>query len=79
MSAAYDLVGDPEKRARFDRGEIDASGNERPAQRFYRDFASGADHPYATSAGFEDLMGADDVLVRFAAPRRAGECPDARR
>ena len=27
VSVAYDLLGDPEKRARFDRGEIDASGN----------------------------------------------------
>jgi DnaJ-class molecular chaperone len=62
VSAAYDLVGDPEKRARFDRGEIDASGNERPAQRFYRDFASGAGHPYASGAGFEDMMGAEDVF-----------------
>ncbi len=26
ISAAYDLVGDPEKRARFDRGEINADG-----------------------------------------------------
>lgn len=70
VSAAYDLVGDPEKRARFDRGEIDASGNERPAQPFYRDFAAGADHPYASSAGFEDLMGADDVLSELL--RRGG-------
>jgi curved DNA-binding protein CbpA len=26
ISAAYDLLSDPEKRARFDRGEIDGSG-----------------------------------------------------
>ena len=26
ISAAYDLLGDAKKRARFDRGEIDASG-----------------------------------------------------
>ena len=38
VSAAYDLVGDAEKRGRFDRGEIDASGNERPRERYYRDF-----------------------------------------
>lgn len=37
VSAAYGLLSDPEKRARFDRGEIDASGQERPQQRFYRD------------------------------------------
>ena len=38
VAAAYDLVGDPEKRARYDRGEIDASGTERPRERYYRDF-----------------------------------------
>jgi hypothetical protein len=32
-------LSDLDKRARFDRGEIDASGPERPRQRFYRDFA----------------------------------------
>ena len=39
ISAAYDLLSDPEKRARFDRGEIDASGTERPRRQYYRDFA----------------------------------------
>jgi len=29
VSAAYDLLGDPEKRTRFDRGEIDAEGKPR--------------------------------------------------
>ncbi len=29
VAAAYDLLSDPEKRARFDRGEIDESGNPR--------------------------------------------------
>jgi DnaJ-class molecular chaperone len=63
MAAAYDLLGDTEKRGRFDRGEIDASGAERPRQRFYRDFAeSGASHPYASDAGFADYASADEVL-----------------
>ena len=30
ISAAYDLLSDPDKRARYDRGEIDESGAERP-------------------------------------------------
>lgn len=42
ISSAYDLLSDPEKRARFDRGEIDASGQERPEQHFYRQQAEGA-------------------------------------
>ena len=29
MNAAYEIVGDKEKRAKFDRGEIDAEGKER--------------------------------------------------
>jgi len=64
VSAAYDLLADADKRARFDRGEIDASGAERPRQRFYRDFAAGADadHPYASASGFEDFAQADDFL-----------------
>jgi len=41
ISAAYNLLSDPEKRARFDRGEIDASGAETPRS-FYRGFAEGS-------------------------------------
>jgi DnaJ-class molecular chaperone len=63
VSAANDLLGDPKKRGRFDRGEIDASGAERPRQRYYRDFAdAGASNPYASDAGFADFAGADDIF-----------------
>lgn len=41
VAAANELLSDPEKRARFDRGEIDAAGQERPAQPSYRDHAEG--------------------------------------
>ena len=46
VAGAYDLLSDPDKRQRFDRGEIDASGTERPSQRYYKDFASEAGQPY---------------------------------
>lgn len=63
LSAAYEILGDSEKRARFDRGEIDASGAERPPPRYFRDFAeAGGEHPYASSAGFEDILSEDDIL-----------------
>ena len=66
VSAAYDIVGDADKRARFDRGEIDASGQERPQQRYYRDFAdSGASHPYGNDAGFADFTDSDDILSQI--------------
>ena len=63
VAAAYDLLSDSEKRARFDRGEIDASGAERPRQRFYRDFAdSGGSHPYTSDAGYADFADAGDLF-----------------
>ena len=41
VTAAYDLLSDADKRAKFDRGEIDASGAERPGRGFYRSYAGG--------------------------------------
>ena len=67
VSAAYDIVGDKDKRARFDRGEIDASGTEQPQRRYYRDFAdadAGAG-PYSRTTGFADFGDADDLLSAF--------------
>jgi len=66
VTAAYDLLGDADKRARFDRGEIDASGNERPRQRYYRDYAdSGGTHTYSSDAGFADFADTDDILSQI--------------
>ncbi len=66
VSAAYELLGDADKRKRFDDGEIDASGAERPKQRFYRDYASSDhDHPYADTSGFADFMDGDDALAEL--------------
>jgi DnaJ-class molecular chaperone len=64
VSVAYDLLGDAEKRARYHRGEIDASGAERPRERYYRDFhGPGADeHSYSSSGGFADFMESEDIL-----------------
>src|ERR1700744_1755528 len=42
ISGAYDLLSDPDKRSRFDRGEIDASGQERADASFYRSYGGGA-------------------------------------
>jgi DnaJ-class molecular chaperone len=67
LSAAYDILGDETKRARFDRGEIDASGADRPQRRYYRDFAqAGAgSQRYENSSGFADFGNADDILSAF--------------
>jgi DnaJ-class molecular chaperone len=42
VAAAYDFLSDAERKARYDRGEIDASGTPRADRRFYRDFADAA-------------------------------------
>jgi DnaJ-class molecular chaperone len=67
VSAAYDLLGDPEKRARFERGEIDASGAERPRERYYRDFhtAGANENPYHTTGGFADFVENEDILAEI--------------
>ena len=40
VASAYDILSDKDKRQRYDNGEIDASGAERPRQRFYKDYAT---------------------------------------
>ena len=78
VATAYDLLNDPEKRARFDRGEIDASGGERPRQPYYREQAErDAGHPYGGNQGFGDFGGEDIFAQMFgragrADPNRAG-------
>jgi DnaJ-class molecular chaperone len=71
-SAAHDLLKDPEKRARFDRGEIDASGQERPERKFYREYAEGPEATYHTSRGFEDFGGFSDVFADLFGQRARG-------
>jgi DnaJ-class molecular chaperone len=65
VAGAYDIVSDKDKRRRYDDGEIDATGAERPRQRFYKDYASQSDSPYASSAGFADFAESDDILAEF--------------
>lgn len=67
VSGAQDLLSDPDKRQRFDSGEIDASGAERPRQRFYKDFAAEAPagHPYENRSGFADFADADDIFAEL--------------
>ena len=75
VSAANDLLSDPERRARFDRGEIDAGGQEKaPPGASYRRYAeeqAGARYGQRPEAEvFEDLFA--DL---FEARRRAETAP----
>jgi DnaJ-class molecular chaperone len=77
ITAAYDLLSDPDKRARFDKGEIDASGQERQ-QQYYRDFADDPQAPrFYTHEGFGDAESLHDLFEGLfgeasAGARRAG-------
>ena len=73
LNAANDLLSDPDKRAKFDRGEIDAQGTEKPQQRYYRDFATAeGDNPYRSSAGFSDLGEDSDIFADLFSGSRGG-------
>jgi DnaJ-class molecular chaperone len=71
VTAAYDLLSDTAKRARYDRGEIDAQGNERGFARggadpfggmggrsrtTSRTYTGGAGGPFGAGGGMEDFF-----------------------
>jgi DnaJ-class molecular chaperone len=71
ISSAFDLLGDEEKRKKFDRGEIDADGRE-----IMRGFSGG---PFRGGGGFEGAQGAafegvdlNDILSEVLGGARGG-------
>jgi DnaJ-class molecular chaperone len=73
ITAAYDILSDPEKRGRYDRGEIDESGAERPRYS-YRPHAEGAQGWKYRPEGEMDIGDLDDLFAMFGrgAGGRAG-------
>jgi DnaJ-class molecular chaperone len=65
ISAAYDLISDPDKRARYDRGEIDETGAERPPRGYYRGHAEGAEGWRYQPEGEMDLSDLEDLFAAF--------------
>lgn len=76
ISAAYDLLKDPATRARFDAGEIDAEGAERPPRQYYRDFADASGNAYRQPRGFSSSFGAGvdpaDIFAEILRQRGGG-------
>ena len=63
IASAYDLLSDPVKRGRYDRGEIDAEGHEKPPEPppYYHDMNAGGRYdggPNISPEDLEDLLGA---------------------
>jgi DnaJ-class molecular chaperone len=64
VTAAYDLVSDADKRARYDRGEIDEDGAERPRYS-YRPHAEGAQGWKYQPDGEMNAADLEDILSMF--------------
>ena len=77
LTAANELLSDPEKRARFDRGEIDAEGHEPPPRSYYRDYAespAGRRYGRPEEEDLNDIFGAY-FRQQSQAPRRGRDRP----
>lgn len=86
VNQAYEIVGDKEKRQKFDRGEIDAEGKPRFQSHGFEGFSdfrdfnrTGGARGYrgqaggpqgGASGGFDDIL--NDILGGFGGGRRAG-------
>jgi DnaJ-class molecular chaperone len=80
VTAAYDLLSDADKRGRYDRGEIDESGAERP-QYSYRPHAEGAHGWKYSPEGEMDAADLEDLFAMFGSrgPMGGGMGGGARR
>jgi DnaJ-class molecular chaperone len=81
VAAANELLSDPEKRGKFDRGEIDSSGQGQPPRPSYRDYAeTGAGRRYGrdgAASGDPESGGwsADDLGDLFGTLFKTGRRP----
>ncbi len=63
VSQAYSILNDQDRRGKYDRGEIDASGQEKPEARYYREYAGGPEGTqYRSAAGYEDMGDFSDLF-----------------
>lgn len=74
ISSAYDLLKDKERRRRFDAGEIDATGQETPQHRYYREYAS---QPEPGSHARRDGFASEEDLEEFLASAFGGRRANA--
>lgn len=70
VAQANDLLSDPEKRRRFDAGEIDATGQEVPPRGFYRDEAGGFGGKYERAGAHESFVDMGGIFSEMFGERR---------
>lgn len=70
ISQANDLLSDPEKRRRFDAGEIDATGQEVPPRGFYRDQAGGFGGKYERAGAHDSFVDMGGIFSEMFGERR---------
>ena len=76
VTAAHDLLKDADTRARFDAGEIDASGAERAPRTYYRDHAGAPGQRFGQRSGFGDFGDPSDIFAHILRQRSRGGEPD---
>ena len=76
ITAAHDLLKDPALRARFDAGEIDATGAERAPRTYYRDHADAGAQGFGQrsgpTSGFGDFGDPSDIFAHILRQRARG-------
>ena len=75
VTAAHDLLKDADTRARFDAGEIDETGAERPPRTYYRDHADDSGKHFGQNRGFEDFGDPSDIFAHILRQRQRGADP----
>ena len=76
ISAANELLSDPEKRLRFDRGEVDASGQEQAPRPSYREHADREPGRRYSRAGTAGGWSQDDLRDMFGSMFSGDRGPD---
>ncbi len=69
ISSAYDVLKDPETRARYDAGEIDGLGAERPKRQYYREFSDAPENVYQQQRGFNPDADPADIFEEILRSR----------
>ena len=72
VTAAHDLLKDADTRARFDAGEIDASGAERAPRTYYREHAEAPGQGFGKGAQFGDFGDPSDIFAHILRQRARG-------